>query len=347
MGWTERKEITLKSGMSHNKHLFPAHPKPHRDEVLTSWVIRLAKANGLKLQAFSRIVFEGSADLWNRDIDRKPYDWLLTELSERTGCLKSELYNLTLQSYKGKLFSHFHEVGVLKWILPLNIYHRKRKGFGQQYCSECLKEDKVPYFRKHWRVAFNTFCVKHNIMLRDRCPKCGYPIMFHRNELGKPKVFDGPEMCYCTTCDFDLSKAKSKNIRILDKKSFGTLVELLNSLQSSHDLSLDVEHLAVLRQFCKLINSRVTGQKLCRFLTKYISLPEKLIYPNGLTFEVSEIGHRHITIQLACWILFDYENRIELLWENKVVRYNYLAKDFHGVPSWYNSCIKAFNRIDY
>lgn len=324
--------------------LFPVHPKPHRDEVLTSWVIRLAKANGLKLQTFSRIVFEDSADLWNRDIDRKPYDWLLTELAARTNCSKSELYNLTLQSYKGKLFSHFHEVGVLKWILPLNIYHRKRKGFGQQYCSQCLKEDKEPYFRKHWRVAFNTFCVKHNIMYRDRCPKCGYPVMFHRNELGKPSVFDGLEMCFCTTCEYDLRDSKKQDVETLENESFELFTELLSSLQNSEELSLDVEHLAVLRQFCKLINSKVTGHKLCDFLIKFLNLSKNLISPNNLTYEASRISQRHKTIQLAIWILYDYEIRLKHLWQNKVLKYNYLIKDLIPIPPWYTKTVNQFNK---
>jgi len=324
--------------------LFPVRPKPHRDEVLTSWVIRLAKANGLKLQAFSRIVFEGSADLWNRDIDRKPYDWLLTELAARTNCSKTEIYNLTLQSYKGKLFSHFHEVGVLKWILPLNIYHRKRKGFGQQYCSQCLKEDKEPYFRKHWRVALNTFCVKHNIMYRDRCPNCGYPVMFHRNELGKPRMFDGPKMCFCTTCEYDLRNSKKQNVKIFENESFEMFSELLSSLQNSEKLSLDVEYLAVLRQFCKLINSKVTGYKICDYLIKHLSLTKKLISPSYMPFENSEVLHRHYTIQMATWILYDWKLRLKLLNRNKVIRFNYLAKDFSNPPEWYFSFIEAFNR---
>lgn len=131
--------------------------------------------------------------------------------------------------------------------------------------------------------------------------------MFRRNELGKPGVFDGPEMCYCTTCEYDLRNSKPQGVRILDNESFSMLAELLSSVQNGDELSLDEEHLAVLRQFCKLINSKVTGHELCGFLTKDISLSKNLIFPNYSTFEVCDIRHRHITIQLAIWILFDCE----------------------------------------
>mgnify|MGYP000392115880 CR=1 FL=1 len=141
------------------------------------------------------------------------------ELSLRTGCSKDAIFDLTLESYKGILFPYFHDSGILKWLLPLNIFHRKRAGFGQQYCSECLKEDEEPYFRKHWRVAFNTFCSKHQVMHRDRCPECKHPIMFHRNELGKPHMFDGPEMCFCTTCEFDLRKSERQSVDFIEVDS--------------------------------------------------------------------------------------------------------------------------------
>ncbi|MCB1584580.1 MAG: TniQ family protein [Xanthomonadales bacterium] len=330
--------------MIFSRGLFPAHPKPHKDEVLTSWVIRLAKANGLKLQAFNRIVFEGKPDLWNRDMDRKSYGWLIDELSVRTNCSQDDIFDLTLQSYEGTLFQYFHDVGVLKWILPLNVYHRKRTGFGQQYCSECLREDEEPYFRKHWRVAFNTFCSKHQIMHRDRCPECYYPIMFHRNELGKPNIFDGPEMCFCSTCEFDLRDSSPQPVQFIDEESSPMFSDLIHSLQTSSELSLDIEHLAVLRQFCKLINSKVTGQKLCNFLIKQLRIPGGSFAPNYLTFEASGIDHRHMTTQLANWILFDWERRLEKIWKDKVVRYNYFSKDFFGPPNWYSITVQRYNR---
>lgn len=327
--------------------LFPAHPKPFKDEVLTSWVIRLAKANGLKLQAFSRIVFKGQPDLWNRDMDRKPFEWLINELSIKTNCSKDEIFTLTLQSYKGALFPYFHDSGILKWILPLNVYHRKRKGFGQQYCSQCLKEDDEPYLRKHWRVAFSTFCTKHQIMHRDRCPECQYPVMFHRSELGKPRMFDGPEMCFCTTCEFDLRKSEPETVNFIDVDSRDMFVELGESLQCGNELSLDVDNLAVLRQLCKLINSSVTGQKLCGNLIKHLQLHKDFLLPNHMAFELADINQRHNIIQFAIWILRDWENVLEMLWKNKAFRYNHLIKDFPQAPKWFSKHISKLNRLNF
>lgn len=326
-------------------NLFPAHPQPHEDEILTSWLIRLAKANGLKLQAFSRIVFEGRPDLWNRDMDRKSYDWLIDELATRTGCSKEVIFGLTLESYKGKLFSHFHEVGILKWILPLNIYHRMRAGYGNQYCSMCLSEDDEPYFRKHWRVAFNTFCVKHSIMHRDRCPKCGYPVMFHRNELGKPNIFDGPELSICTTCGFDLRHSDIQQATFLDESSSSVFKDFNRSLQLGDRLTLDLDHLAVLRQLCKLINSKVNGEKLCNFLKSKLTTIPMEFKPNHLSFESTGIKRRHIITQSAIWVLSDLESVLSQLVSNRIVRFNALMKDMKNCPRWfYEICTKLNSR---
>jgi hypothetical protein len=327
--------------------LFPVHPKPFKDEVLTSWLIRLAKSNGMKVQTFNRIVFDSKKQLWNRDMDRASYQWLLDKLSEKTSIKKENLYQLTLESYQQQLYNYFSHSGILKWVLPLNIYHRKRMGFGQQFCPKCLEEDQTPYFRKHWRVAFNTFCTTHRIMHNDKCPQCNYPVMFHRVELGKPNAFNGTPMCICTTCGFDLRNSKQQPISTIDRKSFNMLFSLLESLQMGNHLTLDLDHLNVLRQFCKLINSRVTGDKVCRYLIKQLDLDKDSVISSQIEFERSDLKHRHQTIQLATWILSCWQKIIQSMWEQKVVRYNYLTKDFYEAPEFYLNYCNKYNRRLY
>jgi len=121
--------------------------------------------------------------------------------------------------------------------------------------------------------------------------------------------------------------------------------DLAHSLQTSRKLSEDTENLAVPRQFCKLINSKVMGQKLSVFLVKQLKIPDDSFASNHITFEASSINHRHMKIQLATLVLLDWEKRLEILWRNKAVRYNYLATAFHDDPSWYNSFQSAFNRL--
>ena len=64
--------------------LWPIHYKPLPDELLSSWLVRLAHGHGLKVQTFCNLIFGNSQQVWNRDIDRLAPTWLLDQLSYRT-----------------------------------------------------------------------------------------------------------------------------------------------------------------------------------------------------------------------------------------------------------------------
>jgi len=53
-------------------HILPAHPHPQTDELFTSWIIRIARANGVKSRALCRVLFGVDITSWNRDTDRYP-----------------------------------------------------------------------------------------------------------------------------------------------------------------------------------------------------------------------------------------------------------------------------------
>lgn len=131
--------------------LWPAHPKPLPDELLSSWIVRIASANGLKLQTFCDRVFGKEHQLWNRDIDRHAPPWLLASLARHTGTPIKHVRDATLEVYRGRLYRRKHDAGQLRWILPAGVYHRTRRHFGVQFCPQCLAEDHEPYFRTRWR----------------------------------------------------------------------------------------------------------------------------------------------------------------------------------------------------
>lgn len=65
--------------------IWPAHPHPLPDELLTSWMVRLAEANGIRLQALSWMLFGNAHSPWNRDADRSAPKWLIKALSRYSG----------------------------------------------------------------------------------------------------------------------------------------------------------------------------------------------------------------------------------------------------------------------
>jgi hypothetical protein len=117
------------------QQLWPVRPKPFSDELLSSWLVRLVKGNGIKLQRFCDCAFGKDRQIWNRDIDRHAPHWLLRELSLRANIPLVEVGSLALSSYQGRIFKRSAAHGHQRWILPLRMYHRKRLGFGLQFCS--------------------------------------------------------------------------------------------------------------------------------------------------------------------------------------------------------------------
>jgi hypothetical protein len=323
--------------------LWPAHPKPLPDELLTSWIARCAKANGLKLQTFCDRVFGKERQLWNRDIDRLAPEWLLDEMTRRTGTPYDVVQHTTLDIYHGRLFRERHSAGQLRWILPMGIYHRTRRNFGMQFCPKCLEDDEDPYFRTYWRVSLITHCAKHRLCMHDRCPACNAPIVFHRRELGRPGVTDYGSLCLCHACDNDLREARHWTFTCYTKsiaKTLGKLTDYVSGVGGT----LDIGHTDVLHQLCKILINTEKSFHLAAFVTNIIGVEHHPIKNNGRSFESWPVNQRAHIIQLAAWILSDPQQRITAAWQANALRYNWLVKDFPSPPSWYRSIVDPLNR---
>ena len=125
--------------------MWPAHPKPLPDELLSSWIVRVAEANAIKLQTLSWMLFGNGVSPWNRDIDRNAPRWLIDVLCEHTGSSYGEVFRMALVTYGGRLYPHRQAVGQLRWILPIRNYGMRHRAFGQQFCPECLAQDSIFY----------------------------------------------------------------------------------------------------------------------------------------------------------------------------------------------------------
>jgi TniQ len=185
--------------------LWPARPRPLPDELLTSWWFRLARANGIKLQPFSRLVLNTErTTTWNVDLDKSVKDETLKVLARNTGIPLARVRQMPLGALKGRLFRKFNVEGVNRWILQVGVFHAARLRPGMQCCPTCLREDEIPYYRRIWRLSFVTICPVHWIPLIDRCPKCQAPIVFHRREFGQSSLVSAHPMTLCQACDHDL-----------------------------------------------------------------------------------------------------------------------------------------------
>lgn len=330
-----------------NGTLWPIRYKPFDDELLSCWLVRLAHGHGLKVQTFCNLLFGNRRQVWNRDIDRLAPAWLLDELIVRTGTPRDKAERTTLRVFEGVLYPQFKESGYLLWMLAAQVYHRQRMGYAQQFCACCLACDEVPYFRKTWRVALKTVCIKHQCMLRDRCPECGVGVAFHRMDMGRPYVPENGALAACFQCGFNLAAAPAEASQVLDKQAFELLAALVSSLDAvSVDPSevFPTEQVLVLRHLLRLLLSVRPTVGLRGFVADQLGIEDPAIaLGKRLAIESLPTATRHTLLQLGAWVLVNPEARLRQAWRSRVFRYHHLLREFEDPPAWYATIADQFS----
>lgn len=167
---------------------WPAAVDPQPDELLSSWLHRLAVANGVAPRSFAGVLGV-CGGMWSARLDLRLPEDLAAWLGARTG-VASEAISAMVMS----------DGALTPLLLPLRETARRSRSTWIQYCALCLANDRVPYFRRSWRLASRISCFRHGCGLRDRCPACrGGIAPFAQTDLIPHQV--------CARCGFDLRGA--------------------------------------------------------------------------------------------------------------------------------------------
>ena len=252
------------------------------------------------------------------------------------------MYKRQLRSYEGRLYPVFRTSGALQWITTLQMFHRTRQGFGMQYCPQCLLEDRIPYFRKEWRVAFVTTCPTHRCMLRDRCLTCGAGVAFHRGDMGNPQGQHRESIADCFACGVSLAGGFMVPIEPYEPAVMDWLSGLSASVMSGAPSATDLDNLKVMRQLALLFLSRYSTVKLHDHVCGQLVIPPMELAHGKLGFESRLHPERHHLIQLIGWLMMDLEPRLRDAWRAKVVRYNQMLKGFEVAPRFYLEIVEGF-----
>ncbi|WP_082769176.1 MULTISPECIES: TniQ family protein [Methylomonas] len=322
--------------------LWPVHLQPKEDELLSSWIIRLAHAHGYKVQTMCSMLLGSDAAIWNRDIDQLAPNEDLQRLSTISGASAERIEQTTLRSLEGILFEKHTPNGICRWIVPIGVFHRSRRRPGLMFCPECLKEDPEPYFRKTWRLAFATICAEHACYLLDVCPNCHSPLAPHRSDMQSRTVFPkaGLNAC-CWKCGFDYRKTieqphllEESHVRFQEKLEHALkngYVEWANS-PNMHSLVF----FEGLRVLIAGLTSRQTRNRLKR--STNISVAELSDFPkNG--FEFANLPSRRELFSILAKVTERWpESFVDLIHECDL-RYADLKGDGLRRPYWYEDVI--------
>lgn len=192
--------------MARNR-VWPAHPQPCEDELFSSWMCRVAMANGQKLTSLLSLAVPGFKSL-SINIDSAISAEALKHIVSYLNTPFNKAVETTLWSYLGYVCEastprNKHMINIL------DTGETNSEQHFQQYCPECLS-DCMSYFRRCWRLSFITVCSKHRCILLDQCPSCGVAVNYLKNQTRyKSKAFKGA-LTDCYQCGFDIKNAKAE-----------------------------------------------------------------------------------------------------------------------------------------
>lgn len=334
--------------------MWPAHLKPQDDELLSSWIVRLALAHGLKLHTFCSLAWPGK-QIWNRDVDKSDDQEVVKLLSVRTGTSLDRARATSLAAYESVLYEKHNRLGPSPWIMPIGVYHRTRRKFGLQFCPLCLAEDKQPYYRRKWRLAFVAVCEKHEIQLHDRCPECGAAVNFHRYELRHQRKVASHPLTLCPGCNFKLHRVERQQIlRATSEEANFTSMLLRAAADGFTQVSEDVVtysclFFAGLRQLMKILamrDKRITDLRRAMVKTYKIEayVPAKT---KAVDVQELEVEARRKLLGFARCLLEEWPKRfVELsgnfkVWSSVWLRHLDPPARAHVLPApfWYWSVI--------
>lgn len=247
------------------KYILPGYLPPEQDEILSSWIFRLARSHKMKPFTFTKFCLN-EPSLWNRDFDKFYNPNLMNFLTKISPLTIEQVNNLHLISYNSVVFNSEIHDAFTEGILNVGVVHRNRKNKGLLACPKCL--DKKQYYKKSWRLVSSIVCTDCNCHLIDECPQCHSPIVFQRLDIGKKDVYSEAPMYLCWKCHFDLRShytlISKDSIAVKYQKYINDTIRNRYNDHSQYSFQYFNVLLSILRK------SRSSSTKFCRVREAFI-----------------------------------------------------------------------------
>lgn len=178
----------------------PVQVVPLPDELFSSWFFRSARANGMRIHQLEISLLPRGRPLFAGDPTRGVWCDHGHALALAMGLSEKHADGTFMNAYVGNLWASVPNHGVWQHVLSVADANHKNSTHGLQFCPECLRTDKEPYFRKHWRLAFCVVCDLHRCRLLDHCPHCGVPVVLQKVQAHTRRIFDCRLITECFSC---------------------------------------------------------------------------------------------------------------------------------------------------
>lgn len=178
---------------------WPVSIDPLPDELLSSWLHRLALANGIAPRSFAGVLGLDER-MWSPRLDFQLPRHVGGLLADQTGVPQEAISVMTMGG-----------CAMAPLLLPLRDSAHRNCSTWMQYCPDCLAADDAPYFRRQWRLASRVSCFVHGCGLRDRCPACHAGVAAFDQSGLVPQHF-------CTRCGFDLRAPPKASVKVAARR---------------------------------------------------------------------------------------------------------------------------------
>lgn len=304
-----------------NAEPLPIYVKPYDDEVLSSWITRLACSHGLPPYTFISLLLP---QVGTRSINPDRTNFALLEKLESVSNVSFDrLKDATVDIYNKKVYWKFPESGPIPWVLPfVNSVLWKRQVFGIQFCPECLSEK--PFFRLSHRLAFMVVCPIHRRQLLDRCQHCYFPINYLRKGV-QMKIDEAEQLfpftiCYFCKQDIRLEKKDRFELFAMDSDEIDFQNKLLESAQvGTFDSGLrrtpSMEYFVLLHSLAKLYFTTRRSKFFQYAVSKYFNVELPYFFralPKRTVISSMSVYERRIVLRfLRLMMENDYSNYMD------------------------------------
>ena len=324
--------------------LLPGFCKAYPDELLTSWLTRLAHNHGMGMRELYQHIWPDHGP--RIDIDSYIDHEQINQLALATNCSEDEVWATTLLGYRGNLYYEDRSARQgINWMLSgtrRNKWHTgSQYSTGLMFCPKCLINDgNAPYFRKQWRLATSLICECCGYFLIDNCPACHHGNSFLNIGMGIGICGSLSEtMIGCHTCGINITEAKAIPAPWSVRRLQGKLNELVAGI-SPHPEADARSYLRVLYHLSSLLLKKsFADRSQQRFVQQVLAsngLDQSCIERSELALiRKAPVQTRCHVIGAICWLLDKWPYRIETVCREAKVTFYDVCSFIPQAPKWF------------